>query len=129
MLSTAALNHSLPLWCSKLHPLMPSSNHLLSSCTNVRLGPPFLPEFATLTQQPFRFINEFMTALMPPSHRQTNNANLLLPCMLASQLQCTTPSARSGFLPLWYMSCQKTATKFTPVVAWSTASQDDTFLN
>ena len=108
---------------------MPSSHHLLSSCTNTRLGPPFLPEYTTLTQQPSRFINELMPALMPPSHRQTNDANPLHPCMLASLLQCTTPSIRSGSLPLWYVSCQKTATKCTPVMAWSTAAWDDTYLN
>ena len=58
-----------------------------------------------------------------------NNTNPLHPCMLASLLQCTTPSTRSRSLPLWYMSCQKTATKCTPVMAWSTAAQDDTFMN
>ena len=39
-----------------------------------------------LTQLPSRFVNELMPTLMPPSHRQTNDANLLHPCMLASQL-------------------------------------------
>ena len=51
---SSALTHSLPFWHSELHPLMASSHHPLSSCTNARLGPPFLPEFATLTQQPSR---------------------------------------------------------------------------
>ena len=60
---------------------MPSSHHLLSSCTNARLGPPFLPEFATLIWQP---------TPMPPSHRQKNDVNLLHPCMLVNPLQCTT---------------------------------------
>ena len=129
MLSTVVLTHSLPFWCSEPHPSMPSSCHLLSSCTNTRLGPPFLPESTTLTQQPSRFMNELMLAPMPPSHRQTNDVNLLHPCMLASPLQCMTPSARSGSLPLWYTSCQKTATKCTPVMVWSTAAQDDTFVN
>ena len=108
---------------------MPSSHCLLSSCTNARLGPPFLPKFATLTQQPSRFVNELMPALMPPSHRQANDANLLHHCMPVSHLQCMTPSARSGFLQLWYMSCQKTTTKCAPVMVWSTATQDDTFMN
>ena len=89
---------------------MPSSHHQLSSCTNARLGPPFLPESATLTLQPSRFVNELMHAPMPPSHRQTYNANLLHPCMPATPLWCMTPFARSGSLPLWYVSCQKTAT-------------------
>ena len=122
VLSTVALNHSSPFWHSELHPSMPSSHHLLSSCTNARLGPPFLPESATLTWQPSRFMNKLMPAPMPPSHRQTNDANLLHPCMLASPLQCMTPSVRSGSLPLWYVSCQKTATKHTPVMAWSSAT-------
>ena len=125
----SSANHSLPFWCSKLHPFIPSSYHLLNSCTNARLGPPFLPEFTTLTQQPSRFMNKLIPAPMPPSHRQTNDANLLHPCMLASQLRCMTPSTRSGFLPLCYMSCQKTATKCALVMAWSTATQDDTFMN
>ena len=100
-----------------------------SSCTDTRLGPPFQPEFATPARWPSRFVNKLMPAAMPPSHRQTNDANLLHPCMLASLLQCTTPSIRSGSLPLWYASCQKTATKCTPVMAWFTATQDDTSVN
>ena len=75
----------LPFWDSKLHPLIPSSHHLLSSCTNARLGSPFLPKFTTLTQQPSRFMNELMPTLMPLSHRQANDANLLHPvCWSAS---------------------------------------------
>ena len=108
---------------------MPSSHHLLSSCTNARLGPPFLPESATPTWQPSRFMNELMPTLMPPSHRQTNNANSLHPCMLVSPLWCMTPSIRSGSLLLWYMSCQKTVIKCTPVTAWSTTAWDNTFVN
>ena len=86
VLGTVAPTCSLPFWHSELHPLMPSCHHLLSSCATARLGPPFLPEFATLTQQPSRFVNELMPSLMPPSHRQTNAADLLHPYMLASQL-------------------------------------------
>ena len=129
MLSTVALTCSSPFWCSELHPSMPSSHYPLSSCTNARLGPPFLQKFATLIQQPPRFMNKLMPAPMPPSHRQTNDANPMHSCMLASLLQCMTPSIRSGFLPLWYMSCQKTATKCTPVMAWSTTVWDDTSVN
>ena len=80
-LSTAALTHSLPFWHSELHPSMPSSHHLLSSCTNARLGPPYLPESATPTQQLSRFMSELMPTLMPPSHRQTKDANPLHPCI------------------------------------------------
>ena len=129
VLSTVAPTHSLPFWFSKLHSLMPSSHHLQSSCADARLGPPFLPEFATLILQPSRFANKLMPAQMPPSHRQTNDANLLHPCMSASPLWCTTPTIRSGSLPLWYASCWKTATKCTPLMAWSTTARDDTFMN
>ena len=122
VLSTVVLTHSSLFWHSKLHPSMPSSHYLLSFCTNARLGPPFLPEFATLIWLPSRFMTELMPTLMPPSHRQTNNANLLHPCMLASPWQCTTQSTRSGSLLLWYMSYQKTATTCAPVMAWSTAT-------
>ena len=48
MLSTVVLIHSLPSWCSKLLQSMPSSHHLLSSCTNASLGPPSLPKSTTL---------------------------------------------------------------------------------
>ena len=113
VLSTAVLTHSLLFWCYELHPLKPSSHHLLSSCTNARLGTPFLPESATPSRQLSRFVNGLMPAPMPPSHRQTNDANPLHPCMLASPLQCMIPSVRSGSLPLWYVSCQKTATMCT----------------
>ena len=126
MLTAVVPTHSSPFWHSKLHPVMLSSYHLLSSCTNTRLGPLFLREFVTLTQQPSRFMNELMPTLIPPNHRQTKDANLLHPCMLSSQLQCTTPFTRSGYLPLWYVSCQKTATKCTPVMMWSTATLDGT---
>ena len=129
VLSTAVLTHSLPFWYSELHPSTPSSHCLLSSCTDARLGPPFLPEFTTLIQQPSRFMNKLTPALMPPSHRQINDANPLHPCMPASPLQCMTPSVSSGSLSLWYVSCQKTATKCAPVMAWSTAAQDNTFMN
>ena len=64
-----------------------------------------------------------------PNHRLTNAAKHLHHCMLVNQLQCTTHSASSGSLPLWYVSCQKTATMCAPVMAWSTAIQDDTFMN
>ena len=128
-LRTVVLTCSLPFWCSNICPLMPSSCHLLSSCTDARLGPPFPSESTTETQQPSRFMNELMPAPMPPSHKQTNDANVLHPCILASQLQCMTPSVRSGFLPLWYVSCQMTATRCTPVMVWSTTAQDDTFVN
>ena len=129
VLSTAVPTHSLPFWHSQLYPSMPSSCHLLSSCTNARLGPPFLSESTTPTQQPSRFVNKLMPAPMLSSHRQTNDANLLHPCMPASPLQCMTPSITSGSLPLWYVSCQKTATKCAPLMAWSTATRDDTFVN
>ena len=129
VLSSVALTHSLPFWCSKLHPSMPSSHHLVSYCTDARFGPPFLPEFATLIQQPSKFVNELTPALMPPSHRQTNDANPLHSCMPARLLQCMTPSIISGSLPLWHMSCQKTATKCAPVMAWCNAELDDTSMN
>ena len=128
-LSTVVLTCSSPFWCTELHPLIPSSCHQLSSCTNARLRPPFLPESTTQTWQPSRFMNELMPSQMPPSHRQTNNANLLHPCMPASPLWCMTPSIRSGSLPLWYVSCWKTATKCAPVMAWSISTWDDTFMN
>ena len=107
----------LVLQATPINAKLPSPAELL---TKARFGPPFLPEFATLIWQPSRFVNELMPALMPPSHRQTNAADLLYPCMLARLLQCMTPSVRSGFPPLWYVSCQKTATKCAPVMAWST---------
>ena len=128
-LSTVVLTHSSPFWLSKLYPSMPSSHHLQSSCTNATLGLPFLPEFTTPIWRPSRSLNELMPTLMPPSHWQRNDANRLHPCVPASLLWCMTPSIGPGSLPLWYMSCQKTATKYTPVMAWSTAIRDKTFLN
>ena len=44
----------LVLWAT---PIAPSCHHPPSSCTNASLGPPFLPESATLTQQPYKFVN------------------------------------------------------------------------
>ena len=115
-------NPQLALLVLQATPINAKLCHLLSSCTNATLGPAFLPESTALTQQPSRFMNELMPTPMPPSHRQINDANLLHPCMPASLLQCTTPSIRSGSLPLWYISCQKTATKCAPVMEWSTTA-------
>ena len=53
--------HSSPSWHSKLLQLVPSSHHLLSSCTNTSSGPPSLPKSATLTQQPSKFVNRCAT--------------------------------------------------------------------
>ena len=91
MISTAVPICSLPCWHSELHQSMPSSRHLLSSCTNASLGPPFLPKSTTLTQQPCKFTNRSLPIPMPSSHRLTNTANLSHPCILVSPLPCMTP--------------------------------------
>ena len=122
MLSTAVLIHSLPFWHSELHKLMPSSHHLLSSCTNASSGPPFLPKSTTLTQQPSKFVNRLTPILMPSNHRQTNTANLLHPSMLVSQLPCMIPFARFGSLLQWYASYPRTATRYSPAMVLSTAT-------
>ena len=122
VLSTAVLIHSLPSWHSKLHQWMPSSHHLLSSCTSASLGPPFLPKSATLTQQPPKLMNGLRAAPMPSNHRQINTASLLYPCMLVSQLPCTIPFTRFGYLAPWYMSYPRTATRYTPVMVLFTTT-------
>ena len=129
ILSTAVPIHTLPSWCSELHQLMPSFHHLLSSCTNTSLGPSILPKSATLTQQPSKFVNGLIPAPMPPRHRWINTANLLHPCMLVSPLPCMTPFARFGSPLQWYASYPRTTTKYAPVMVWSTATQDDTYMN
>ena len=70
-LSTVVLTHSLPFWHSELHPPMPSSHHLLSSCTNARFGPPFLPESATLIWQASQ-IHEWIEAHSDTSKPQAD---------------------------------------------------------
>ena len=122
VLSTVVLICNSPSWHSELHQSMPSSYHLLSSCTNASLGPPFLPKSATLTKQPSKFTNGLIPTLMPSKHRQINTANLLHSCMLVSQLPCMTPCTRFGFLLLWYMSYPRTATRYAPVMVLSTAA-------
>ena len=74
VLSTAVPICSSPSWCSELPLLMPSSPHLLSSCTNASLGPLSLPKSATLTQKPSKFTNELLPILTPPNHRLINTA-------------------------------------------------------
>ena len=122
MLSTVVLICSLPSWHSELHLLMPSSHHLLSSCTDARLGPQFLPKSTTLTQQPSKFTNGLIPTPMPSRHRQINAANLLHPCMLVSQLPCMTPCARFGSLLQWHVSYQRTATRYAPVMVLFTSA-------
>ena len=63
VLSTVVPIHSLPSWHSKLLQSMPTSHHLLSSCTNANLELPSLPKSATLTQQPFKFMNRLLPTL------------------------------------------------------------------
>ena len=57
MLSTVVPIHSSPSWHSELLQSIPSSHHLLSSCTNAYLELPSLPKSATLTWQPSTFMN------------------------------------------------------------------------
>ena len=119
MLCTVVLTHSSPFWCSELHPLMPSSCHLQSSFTNARLGPPFLPEFTTLIQWPSKFMGMNWCTHSDASKSQADQWCKSLAPMYAGQpvvmydILCTG----SGSLPLWYVSCQKTATKCAPVKA------------
>ena len=101
VLNTAVLISSFPSWCSELLQSMPSSHHLLSSCTNTSLGPPSLPKSATLTQQPSKLMKGLLPALTPSDHRLINTANLLHPCMLVSQLSCMIPFARFGSPLQW----------------------------
>ena len=120
---------SLLSWHSELFQLMPSSHHLLSSCTNASLGPPFLPKSTTLTQQPSKFMNRWLPTPTPPNHGLINTANLLHPCMLVSQLSCMIPFTRFGSLLQWYMSYPRTATRYTSVMVLFTTAQDDTYMN
>ena len=122
VLSTVVPICRLPSWHSQLCQLMPSSHHLLSSCTNTSLGPPFLPKSATLTQQPSMFVNGLLPTLTPSNHRPINTANLLHPCMLVSQLPCMIPSTRFGSLLHWYVSYPRTATRYAPVMVLFTAT-------
>ena len=129
MLSTVVPICSSPSWCSELLQLMPSSHHLLSSCTNTSLGPPSLPNSATLTQQPSRFVNRLLPTLTPSDHRVINTANLLHSCMLVSQLSCMTPFTRSGSPLQWHATYPRTATRYAPAMVLSTAAWDDTCMN
>ena len=113
----------LALW------LMPSSHHLLSSCTNASLGPPFLPKSATLIQQPSKFMNRLWPILMPSNHRPINTVNLLHPCMLVSQLPYMTSFTRFGSLLCGYASYPRTATRYTPAMVLFTTARDDTCVN
>ena len=83
---------------------MPSSHHLLSSCTNTSLGPPSLPKSTTLTQQPLKFMNGLLSTPTPTNYRLINTASLLHPCMLVSQLSHMMLFARYGSPLPWYMS-------------------------
>ena len=120
-----ALQHakySLPSWHSELHQLMSSSHHLLSSCANASLGPPFLPKSATPTQQPSKFMNRLPPTPTPSDHRLINTANLSHPRMLVSQLPCMTPFTRFWSLLQWYASYPRTATRYTPAMILFTAA-------
>ena len=122
MLSTAVPICSSSSWCSEILQLMPSSHHLLSSCTNTSLGPPSLPKSPTLTQQPSKFVNGLIPTLTPSDHRLINIANLLHPCMLVSQLPCMIPFVRFGSLLQWYATYPRTATQYAPVMVLSTTT-------
>ena len=127
--STAVPIHSSSSWHSELLQLMPSSHHLLSSCTNASLGLPSLPKSATLTQQPSKFTDGLLPTPTPSNHRLINTVNLLHPCMLVSQLPCLMLFARFGFPLQWYMSYPRTATRYAPAMVLFTATWDDTCMN
>ena len=129
MLSTAVLIHSSPSWHSELCQSMPSSHHLLSSCTNTTLGPPFFPKSAILTQQPLMFMNRLLPTQTSWNHRLLNTANLLHPCTLVSQLPCTIPFTRFGSPLQWYASYPRTGTRYTPAMVLFTTAWDDTCMN
>ena len=129
MPSTVVPICSYPPGTLKLLQLMPSSHHLLSSCTNSSLGPQFLPKSATLTQQPSKVMNRLLPSLTPSNHKLINTANLLHPYMLVSQLPCMTPFARFGSPLQWYTSYTRTATMYVPEMVLPTAAQDDTNVN
>ena len=129
MVSTVVPIHNLPYWYSELLQLMPSSHHLLSSCTNASLGPPSLPKSATLTQQPSKFMNRLIPTLTPSDDRLINTAYLLHPCMLVSQLSCMIPFTRFGSPLQWYVCYPRTATRYAPAIVLSTAAQDNTCMN
>ena len=84
VLSTVVLICNSPSWHSELLQSMPSSPHLLNSCTNTSLGPSSLPKCATLMQQPSKFVNRLTPVPMPSDHRLINTANHLHPCVLVS---------------------------------------------
>ena len=121
MLSTVVLIHSLPSWCSELLQL-PSSHHLLSSCTNASVGPPSLSKLATLTQQPSKFVNGLTPFPTLTDHRLINTANLLCPCMLVSQLPCRMLFTRFESPPQWYVSYPRTATRYAPAMVLFTTT-------
>ena len=125
----SSANLQLASWGSKLLQLMPSSHHLLSSCTNASLGPSFLPKSTTLTQQPFKFMNRLVLTPTPLNHRLINTANLLHPCMLVIQLPCMIPFMRFGSPLQWYASYPRTATRYAPAIVLFTATWDDTYMN
>ena len=82
-----------------------------------------------MTHQPYKFMSRLTHTQKPPNHRLTNAANHLCHCMLVNQLQCMTPSERSGLLLLWYVSYHGTAIKYTPAMVPHTAACRDTFVN
>ena len=84
--------HSWPSWHSELLQLMPSSHHLLRSCTNASLRPPSLPKSKTLTQQP----SKFMSGCYPFQHLQITG-------WLTLQISCT-PVCQSASCHVWYPS-------------------------
>ena len=129
VLSTVVPIHSSPSWHCELLQSIPSSHHLLSSCSNASLGPPSLPKSTSLTQQPSKFMSRLLSILTPSDHRLINTANLLHPCMLVSQLPCMTPFTRFGSPLQWYASYPRRATRYAPAMVLSTTTQGNICMN
>ena len=116
----------LALWATPINAKLPSPAELLYWCQIRTTIPARIPNTKPAALQIYEWIDAHSDASKSQADKWWNP---LHPCILASPLQDTTPSARSGSLPLWYVSCWKTATKCAPVMAWSTAVWDDTSMN
>ena len=93
-------NPHLALVALQAMPIDENSCLQQNCCTNTDSEQPFLPRYATVTQQPCKSMSRLTHAPKLSNHRLINAAKHLPPCMLVNQLQHTTLFKSFGFLLL-----------------------------
>ena len=116
----------LALWATPIDTKLPSPAELLYQC---RLRTTIPSKICNSDPSAPQVHEQIDTCSESAKAQADNVAKHLHHCMLVNQLQCTTPSERFGFLPLWYVSIPRTAIKYAPAMVPHAATYGGTSVN